>query len=40
MNTKGLAAGTYRLKIVLDGTREIKIDIMITAKGNKMFLSE
>ena len=35
MDTKGLAAGSYRLKIVLDGSREIKIDVTIkeTSKG-------
>jgi S-formylglutathione hydrolase FrmB len=34
MDTKGLAAGSYRLKIVLDGSRQIKMDITIIAKGN------
>ena len=33
MDTKGLAAGSYRLKIVLDGTQVIKtVDVTITKK--------
>ncbi len=35
MDTKGLAAGSYRLKIVLDGSREIKVDVTIKATSKK-----
>jgi GH35 family endo-1,4-beta-xylanase len=35
MDTKGFAAGSYRLKIVLDDYQEIEIDVTITAKGSK-----
>jgi len=35
MDTKDLAADSYRIKIVLDDLQEIEIDVTITAKGNK-----